>query len=348
MKNYIELKNLTVSFKQKKKNLRIIRGVDIEVKPGQIIGLVGESGSGKSVTVKALMNLNSNAITTFDSLKIADKTYETHKGISWKKIRGHEIAYISQNPMTSLNPTRKIYKQFNDVLLRYKKELKTKKQRMNYMLEMLEEFGIRNPQDVLKHYPHSLSGGMKQRIVVAMSVSTNAKVLVADEPTTALDATVQSSVLGLLQTLTKKYKIAIIFISHDISVVARLCDYLYVLYAGRVIERGTRKEVFTDPKHPYTWALISSMPDPKSKKLYSISGNPPDMANLPAGDPFAPRNQYAVAIDFKREPPLFKVTKTHSAATWMLHPSYPKTDMPKRVKDVVNRFTKAIGKGGKK
>ena len=311
--------------------------------------MVGESGSGKSVTSKTLLNLNDNAEVSINSIKIDDIKTDKYKKLPWKKIRGEKVAYIAQNPMTSLNPTRKIKKQITDVLEKYRPELKSKEEKNKYIIDMLTEFGINNPEMVINQYPFSLSGGMKQRIVIALTIATNAKIIVADEPTTALDPTVQASVLNLLKESARKYNVSIIFISHDISVIARMSDYVYVMYAGKVVEKGTAKEIFTNPAHPYTWALLLSTPDNSDKKLYSIPGTPPDMENLPPGDPFAPRNKYAVDIDFRREPPLFEISKTHYAATWMLHPSYPKTKKPeeleKRLKNIKKAYSTPKRKG---
>lgn len=183
---------------------------------------------------------------------------------------------------------------------------------------------------------------MKQRIVIAMVVALNPKLIIADEPTTALDPTVQASVLALLDLIRNKYKIAIIFISHNISVVAKFCDYLYVMYAGKVVERGTRKDIFTNALHPYTWALINSIPENKEEKLYTIKGTPPDMINLPSGDPFALRNDYALEIDFIKEPPLIYVSDTHAAATWLLHPDAPKIELNENLKLRLATFRKVF------
>ena len=344
-KTLIKIKNLKISFKQKRAApLNIIRGVDLELLEGQIIGLVGESGSGKSVTTKALLNVNDGSKTTFDSFEILGEKYDSFSEVKWGDIRGGKIAYIPQNPMTSMNPSRTIKKHIFDVLGYYKKDLKTKEEKKEFAIKILERVKIVNPERVLTSYPHELSGGMKQRVIIAMSILAEAKVIIADEPTTALDPIVQASVLELLSEIAKEYKLSIIFISHNIAVVAKLCDYIYVMYAGKVLEKGTKKEIFTEPKHPYTWALIASIPEGKNseKGLYTIPGSPPDMANLPLGDPFAPRNPFAVAIDFKEEPPLFEVKGTHFAATWTLHPMYPKFTIPENTKIRLKELSKVL------
>lgn len=335
----LEVKNLHVSFSTGwKKTIHIVRGLDLDVYKGQIVGLVGESGSGKSVTSKTLINVNHNGIITADKIQIDDLELTKIKRQShWQFIRGKKIGYIPQDPLTSLNPTRTIGKQLLDAL-NTNSEWKNKKytEKREYLIGLLKQFGLRNADAIFKAYPHTLSGGMKQRIVITMVVALKPDVIIADEPTTALDPTVQASVLSLFESIRQQYNIAIILISHNISVIAKFCDYIYVMYAGRIVERGTKKEIFTQPAHPYTWALISAIPETKDEKLFNIKGTPPDMANLPLGDPFAPRNDYALEIDFIKEPPLIPITKTHSAATWLLHPDAPKVtlsdDLLKRLK----------------
>ncbi|MGX9340730.1 ABC transporter ATP-binding protein [Mycoplasma sp. 1573] len=326
----LDVENLSVSFRTgKKKILNIIRGVDLKIYEGQIVGLVGESGSGKSVTSKSLINVNGKTIFKADKAMVEDvDLLSLKKDKSWQKVRGSKIGYIPQDPLTSLNPTRKIGKQLLDALnhnSEWKKASYAAKK--DYLIGLLKKFGLRNAEEIFYMYPHTLSGGMKQRIVITMVVALKPKIIIADEPTTALDPTVQASVLALFNDINREFGISIILISHNISVVAKFCDYIYVMYAGRVVERGTKKEIFTDPRHPYTWALISAVPENKEQRLYSIKGTPPDMANLSLGDPFAPRNDYALEIDFIKEPPLIEVSPTHSAATWLLHPDAPKVEL---------------------
>lgn len=337
----LNVKNLRVSFKINRKNvINIVRGVDLQIKPGEIVGLVGESGSGKTVTSKALLNINNNAVTqtdkfVIDNLNLAKLKNEKH----WQGIRGSKIGYIPQDPLTSLNPTRKIGLQLLDALNNNndwrKKSLKEKKQ---YLLDLLKRFGLMNVEQIFNTYPHTLSGGMKQRIVITMVVALKPSLIIADEPTTALDPTVQASVLALFEQIRQEYNISIIMISHNISVIAKFCDYVYVMYAGRIVEKGLKEEIFTDPRHPYTWALISAIPENDEERLYTIQGTPPDMANLPSGDPFAPRNDYALEIDFVKEPPLIPITKTHSAATWLLHPDAPKVKINEQLKSRLEIF----------
>ena len=343
-KKILEIKDLHVSFKtSNKKIIEIIRGVDLTVREAQIVGVVGESGSGKSVATKSLLNLNHGGITTAEKATISDINLNEIKSKSdWRKVRGKKIAYIPQDPMTSLNPTRTIRKQLFDTLIENRKDIKTNKERTAYIIKTLETFGIRDAASKLDVYPHTFSGGMKQRIVIASAVMCRPELIIADEPTTALDTVVQASVLNLFEKIRKEFNVSIIFISHDISVIAKLCDYIYVMYAGRVIEKGLKKELFTDPRHPYTWALLSSIPENAVGDLYAIPGTPPNMEFLPSGDPFAPRNDFAMDIDFVKEPPLLRVTKTHSAATWLLHESAPKVSLPEGIKSKLKLFGKVF------
>ncbi len=337
----LEAKNLRVSFRKKKKIINIVRGVDFKIKPGQIVGLVGESGSGKSVTTKSLLDINVGAITTADTLKIAGMDLTSLK--DFHEIRGKKIGYIPQDPMTALNPTRKIWKQIDDVIKLHRPEFDTKQKRREYMIKILGSFGIRDVEKKIDSYPHAFSGGMKQRVVIAMIVAAQPDLIIADEPTTALDATVQASVLQLLEKIRTDFKVSIIFISHNIAVVAKFCDFVYVMYAGKIVEKGLKEEIFTKPKHPYTWALISAIPNEDSnQELYTIPGTPPNLEHLAYGDPFAPRNKFALEVDFKREPPLFKITETHSAATWLLHPDAPKVSMPQDVVQKIKGFRKVF------
>lgn len=341
----LTVKNLKVSFKiNRKKFITIVRGVDLNIYRGQIVGLVGESGSGKSVTSKSLLNINDNSIITADKMEIDNiDLLSLKKDRQWQKVRGQKIGYIPQDPLTSLNPTRKIGKQLLDALdLNPVYRTKTYAEKKEYLVGLLERFGIRRANEVFDMYPHSLSGGMKQRVVITMVVALKPDLIIADEPTTALDPTVQASVLALFEEIRQEMNIAIILISHNISVVAKFCDYIYVMYAGKIVEKGTKKDIFTEPAHPYTWALISAIPENKEDRLYSIKGTPPDMSNLPLGDAFAPRNDYALEIDFIKEPPMIEISPTHSAATWLLHPDAPKVELSPELNARLTHFKKVF------
>lgn len=344
-KRILEVKNLRISFKTgKKEYLEVIRGIDLSLYQGQIIAFVGESGSGKSVSAKALLGINNFAKTSADKIAIdgIDVT-NFEKDKQWRQIRGHKIGYIPQDPLVALNPTRTIGKQLLDAL-KNDNRFKNIQEKKDFLIKLLESFGLENATKRFNSYPHTLSGGMKQRIVIAMTIAQQPSIIIADEPTTALDPTVQSSVLALLNEIREKYKIAIIFISHNISIVAKFCDYIYIMYAGKVVEKGTRQDIFTDPRHPYTWALISAIPEGTNKEnqLYTITGSPPDLKNLGAGDPFAPRNEYALALDFEKEPPLIPISETHEAATWLLHPKAPQVELNQELKTRIKLFKEVL------
>ncbi|MBN4089192.1 ABC transporter ATP-binding protein [Mycoplasma enhydrae] len=342
----LEVRNLHVSFPVgRKKTIHIVRGVDLDVNRGQIVGLVGESGSGKSVTSKTLINVNENGLVSADKIQIGNLELSgiLKKEKYWQLVRGQKIGYIPQDPLTSLNPTRTIGKQLLDALNNNADWLDaTYTQKKEYLLGLLKTFGLRDVEKIFSAYPHTLSGGMKQRIVITMVVALKPDLIIADEPTTALDPTVQASVLALFENIRQEMGISIILISHNISVIAKFCDYIYVMYAGRIVEKGTKQEIFTNPAHPYTWALISAIPESKDEKLFNIKGTPPDMANLPVGDPFAPRNDYALEIDYIKEPPLIPITETHSAATWLLSPEAPKIELSNDLKKRLDLFKKAF------
>lgn len=380
----LSIKDLNVSFKNKQGFIRAVRGIDLNLHKGEIIGLVGESGSGKSVSVKSIIGFNDNDTTEAKNINLNGINILTITKKQWPNIRGTQIAYIPQDPLMALNPTtrigpqiieaikitqkRRFYKKINEIKRNLKnnsinreeaiklidatkKEYKNNINRNNMknkMIEVLNFIGIIDPNLAIKSYPHEFSGGMRQRIVIAITIVGDPDIIIADEPTTALDVTIQAKVVDLIKKLRSTFNISIIFISHNIALVANLCDYIYIMYAGKVVEKGTTEDIFTKPCHPYTWALISSIPDANSQdKLISIPGTPPNMVSPPKGDAFAPRNKYARKIDFEKEPPLFKVSNTHFAATWLLHPDAPKVEMPQEVISKL-RITKKIFKDLKK
>ncbi|MGL4950322.1 MAG: ABC transporter ATP-binding protein [Mycoplasma sp.] len=362
----LDIKNLKVSFKNKLGYVQAVRGIDITLNKGEIIGLVGESGSGKSVSVKSVLGFNDGSTTTADSLNLNGINILSIYKKEWAFVRGTKVGYIPQDPLMSLDPTKRIKNQILDAikitqkrkfdsscydiekneklspekkqdLIKEAKEIfkrNTNKLNMHArMIEVLNFIGINNPEDAIKSYPHEFSGGMRQRIVIAITLIGEPDVIIADEPTTALDVTIQAKVISLIKKLRDELGISIIFISHNIALVANLCDYVYIMYAGKIVEKGTTADIFTNPKHPYTWALISSIPDVNSDQdLISIPGTPPNMITPPKGDAYAARNKYARKIDFEKQPPLFKVSNTHYAATWLLHPDSPKLDIPSDIK----------------
>ena len=339
MKKILEVKNLSVSFKTHGGEVKAVRGVNFDLAEGETLAIVGESGSGKSVTTKAIMGLiASNGYIKDGEILFYGNDITKLKEEELQEIRGRDIAMIFQDPMTSLNPTMKIGKQIMEGIIKHqglkKAEAKQK------AIELIDLVGIREPEKRFHQYPHQFSGGMRQRIVIAIALSCNPKILICDEPTTALDVTIQAQILDLIKDLQEKTGVAVIFITHDLGVVANVSDRVAVMYAGRIIEIGISDEVFYTPKHPYTWGLLASMPslDEKDVELYSIPGTPPDLINPPKGDAFALRSEYAMKIDFEMEPPMFKITDTHYAATWLLHEYAPEVEPPEVIKKLAMKM----------
>ena len=252
----------------------------------------------------------------------------------WTDIRGNKIATIFQDPMTSLNPILTIGSQISSVIIRHQHVSETEARKR--AIELMKKVGIPNPEIRYDDYPFQYSGGMRQRIVIAIALSCQPKILICDEPTTALDVTIQAQILRLIKDLQKEFKYTMVFITHDLGVVANVADRVAVLYAGQIIEIGKSEEVFYDPRHPYTWALLSSLPQlcESDTELYSIAGTPPSLYNVIKGDAFAPRNPYCIRLDTLKEPPMFRVTDTHYAKTWLLDPRAPKVEKPEIIKDI--------------
>jgi len=260
----------------------------------------------------------------------------------WSQIRGVKIATVFQDPMSSLNPIITIGKQISSIIIKHQHVSEVEARRRAIIL--MKKVGIPNAEKRYDDYPFQYSGGMRQRIVIAIALSCQPKILICDEPTTALDVTIQAQILKLIKDLQKEFKYTIVFITHDLGVVANIADRVAVLYAGQAVEIGTVEEVFYDPRHPYTWALLSSLPQlaERNTKLFSITGTPPSLYNKIVGDPFAPRNQYCLKIDTLKEPPMFKVTETHYAKTWLLDPRSPKTEKPEIIRDIHGKLIKAF------
>ncbi|MEH6872079.1 ABC transporter ATP-binding protein [Bacillus safensis] len=333
----LEVKDLAISFKTYGGEVQAIRGVNFHLNKGETLAIVGESGSGKSVTSQAIMRLIpmppgyfKRGQILFDGQDIVKKTEK-----QMQTIRGKDILMIFQDPMTSLNPTMKVGKQITEVL--FKHEQISKEAAEKRAIELLELVGIPMPEKRIKQYPHEFSGGMRQRVVIAMALAADPKLLIADEPTTALDVTIQAQILELMKEIQQKVDTSIIFITHDLGVVANVADRVAVMYAGQIVETGTVDEIFYNPKHPYTWGLLASMPSLDTDggdegKLTAIPGTPPDLTNPPKGDAFALRSDYAMKIDFEQEPPMFKVSDTHYVKSWLLHPNAPKVEPPASVK----------------
>lgn len=331
--------------------INAIRGVNLDLFKGETLAIVGESGSGKSVTMKAAMGIleknsviNSGTIvfnyekdgkekTKVDLLKLTKK--EIRSGIN-----GKHMAMIFQDPMTSLDPTMSVGRQIMEGMIWHFGI--SRAEAYKRALNLLEEVGINDPEKRIKQYPHQLSGGMRQRVVIAIALACDPDLLICDEPTTALDVTIQAKIIELIQRIQRERGISVIYITHDLGIVAKVADYVNVMYAGKIVEKGTIDEIYFDPRHPYTWGLLSAMPDLQTEdsRLYTIPGSPPNLRNKISGDPFAPRNIYALKIDERAEPPMFKISDTHYAATWLLDERAPKVDMPPELSARIARMRK--------
>lgn len=339
----LSIENLRIHFETFAGEVQAIRGVNLKLEKGETLALVGESGSGKSVTAKSIMKLlSNNAVVKEGTIIFKGENILEKSERDMQSIRGKKIAMIFQDPMTSLDPTMKIGKQITEVIIKHEKA--SKEEADKRAEELLELVGIPNAKERMKQYPHQFSGGQRQRIVIAIALACNPDVLIADEPTTALDVTIQAQILELLKELQQQFQMAIIFITHDLGVVANVADRVAVMYAGKVVEVGTADEVFYNPQHPYTWGLLRSMPTLHTgDTLYAIPGSPPDLLDPPVGDAFALRSDVALEIDRVKEPPMFEVSPTHFAATWLLDPRAPKVPVPE---EIVRRRKIFFGEGG--
>lgn len=321
MKKILSVNNLNVSFDTYAGEVKAVRGASFDLYKGETLAIAGESGSGKSVMSKSLMGLVPQPP---GKITKGEVWYEGRNLIKLpkkelRKLRGSALSIIFQDPMTSLNPTMTIKKQITEGIMAHQQI--SGRAAKKKAIELLGLVGIKNPEERITHYPHQFSGGMQQRVVIAMALACNPEILIADEPTTALDVTIQKQVIDLLKSIQKEKGTSIIFITHDLGVVANIADRVAVMYAGKIVEIGKTDEVFYDPKHPYTKGLLKAMPNLKNEQeeLATIPGAPPNLLYPPQGDAFAQRNRHALKIDFMYEPPLFKVSETHYAATWLLH-----------------------------
>jgi len=326
----LAIQNLVITFTLRGQVLTAIRDISLDLYKGESLAIVGESGSGKSVLMKSIMGLlDKNGTVEQGQILYNDMDLAQFKTEQqWLNIRGKEIAIVTQDPMTSLNPLKPIGKQIEECVVLHQ-GLKGKSA-YDETLKLLTDVGIYVVEKRYKQYPHEFSGGMRQRIVIAIALACKPKILICDEPTTALDVTIQAQILQLLKNLQQKYGLTTVYITHDLGVVAKVADRVAVMYAGDVIEVGGTHEVFFNGKHPYTWALISSLPQlgSKGEQLYSIKGTPPNLFKEIKGDAFAPRNQFALKIDYEIRPPFFQVSETHYARTWLLDPRAPKVEPP--------------------
>ena len=338
----LSAKDVEIEFTLRGKVLKAIRKCSLDLYKGETLAIVGESGSGKSVFTKSFLGmLDANgSITggtiTYDGNDISK--YKTEK--QWMAIRGKKISMVMQDPMTSLNPLKKIGKQIEESIT-YNQGIKVEEAR-KMAIEMLSKVGIPDPERRAKQYPHEFSGGMRQRVVIAIAAACRPDILICDEPTTALDVTIQAQILDLIRGLQKDLDMTVIYITHDLGVVANVADRVAVMYAGQIVEVGTVEEIFYDAWHPYTWALLNSLPQlgVKGEELPTIEGTPPNLFNEVHGDAFAPRNKQALAIDFEEEPPFFNVSETHIAKTWYLDPRAPKIEQPKSILSLRNKMKK--------
>ena len=343
MEPILQVKDLSVSFNAFAGKVQAVRHVDFELYKGETLVIVGESGSGKSVTTKAILGiLPKNGHINSGEILYKGEDMAKYKEKDFYKIRGKQISLVVQDPLSALNPLMKIGKQITEALILSggyeKKNAKDK------AIELMKAVGIPNAELRYEQYPFQFSGGMRQRIIIAIALACNPEILICDEPTTALDVTIQSKILELINEMKRERDLSIIFITRDLGVVANMADRICVMYAGKIVEIGTAEDIFYRPAHPYTWALLSSIPDLDTReKLFSIPGAPPNMLNPPKGDAFAQRNKYALAVDFEEEPPFFKISDTHYAATWLLHPNAPKVEMPEILAHRIQRMKEANG-----
>lgn len=315
----LKVNNLQTHFTSDSGVVKAVDGVSFEVAKGETLGIVGESGSGKSVTSLSIMGLFKDTSGKIAGGEILYEGKDLAKASEnqMRKIRGNDIAMIFQEPMTSLNPVYKIGRQLEEAIILHLKF--SKKQAREHAIEMLKSVGISRPEKIIHEFPHQLSGGMRQRVMIAMAMACNPKVLIADEPTTALDVTIQAQILDLMRNLSKKSDTAILLITHDLGVVAEMCDRVVVMYAGRAVEESDVHSIFTNPKHPYTQGLLESIPKigVRVDRLQSIPGNVPIPSHMPEGCKFAPRCKFAMDICWEKEPEFKEVSIKHSTKCWL-------------------------------
>ena len=345
----LSVKDLKVQFQVRGQVLNAIRNISMDFEEGKVVAIVGESGSGKSVFTKTFTGmLDENGSITNGSILFEGQNLRQidRNDPAWEKIRGRKIATVFQDPMTSLNPVRTIGEQITEVIVKH--QGKSKAEAKKEAIELMEKVGIHQPELRFDEYPFMYSGGMRQRIVIAIALACRPRILICDEPTTALDVTIQAQIIRLIKDLSNEYHFTTIYITHDLGVVANVADVVAVMYAGQIIEYGKVDEIFYDPRHPYTWGLLSSLPQLgiRGDDLFAIRGTPPSLFENIKDDAFAPRSIYAMEIDYEEEPPFFKVTDTHYAKTWLLDPRAPKVEAPKAIRDLHVRMLAMTAKGG--
>lgn len=330
MSTVLEIKNLSVSLDSPAGKVEAVRDVSLSLQEGEVLAIVGESGCGKSMLCKTIMKLlPPSARLEGGSICVDGTDITRYSERDMCRLRGSVFSMIFQDPMSSLDPTMTVGAQIAEAVVAHERGL-SRQEVYERVIALMELVGIRQPRERYQLYPYHFSGGMRQRSVMAMALAGNPRILLADEPTTALDVTIQAQILDLLRDIQKKRRTATILVSHDLGVVARAADRVAIMYAGRIVEIGTAEEIFYDPRHPYTWGLLQALPAYAKKRgsLYVIPGMPPSLIHPPKGDAFACRNEYALAIDYEQQPPMFAVSDTHYAATWLLDPRAPKVQRP--------------------
>lgn len=332
MDTVLELEKVSVGFDTPEGTVQAVREVSLSLRRGETLAIVGESGCGKSVLCKSVMKLLPGNAQISGKMLIDDKDLVPLTEKDMRKLRGSLFAMLFQDPMTTLNPTLPIGKQLMEAVLQHRKISREEAHKL--AVEMLHRVGIDDPAQRMTLQPHSFSGGMRQRCVLAIALALNPRILFADEPTTALDVTVQARMLDLLRDIQRQTDLSIVLVSHDLGVVARVADRVAVMYAGKIVEIGTAEDIFYDPRHPYTWGLLSALPSRAvaGGELKGIPGMPPNLLDPPPGDAFAERNPYALKIDYEHMPPMFAVSETHSAATWLLDERAPAVTPPVIIK----------------
>ncbi len=320
----LQVNHLQIAFRTGNGLVRAVRDISFRLEKGRTLAIVGESGSGKSVTSRAIMGLLApNAVVEGGEILYKGKDLLQMSEKELCKLRGDKLAMIFQDPLSALDPIMPIGRQIAETMVINGKM--SSADAKNRAIRLMEEVGIRDAGSRYGKYPFEFSGGMRQRIVIAIALAADPEILICDEPTTALDVTIQAQILELINKLKAERHLSVVFITHDLGVVANVADDIAVMYAGKIVERGTGSDIFYDPRHPYTWALLKAMPDLETTgKLEAIPGAPPNMLQPIVGDAFAPRNPYAMEIDFEQQPPMFEISPTHAAATWLLHPNAPK------------------------
>ena len=325
----LEVEDLHVSFSTDAGRVQAVRGVSFSLRAGEVLAVVGESGSGKSVTARAIMGLLArNGSVDSGAVRLRGRDLLQASERELRRVRGKDVSMVFQDPMTCLDPTMPVGRQVMEPLRHHTRV--SRRAARAAAAELLARVGI--APDRMRQYPHQFSGGQRQRIALAIALVNRPDVVLADEPTTALDVSVQAQILDLLAELRRTTGTAMVLVTHDLGVVASVADHVAVMYAGRIVELGTTREVFYHPQHPYTWGLLGSLPTAQTGRLETVPGSPPDLLDPPPGDAFAPRNAYALPRDLEEAPPFFDVSPTHRAATWLLAPGAPAVEPPADVR----------------